>query len=424
MQHQLPVQQLGPQGPLMAKAVENCVHCGFCLPSCPTYLALGEEMDSPRGRILLVKGVLEGQLELNSALPYLDRCLGCLGCVTACPSGVQYGELLTPFRVMAEARRKRTLWDRLLRSFILLTLPYPRRFGWAVRLGRLGRPFRRILPGRLGAMFDLLPERLPAAAPLPEVFPAHGARRARVALLAGCVQQVLAPEINWATLRVLARNGVEVIVPQAQACCGALAAHTGAGLLARTLAKQNLRAFPRDVDALVTNAAGCGSGLHEYPLWLKGEPEESAAEQLCRQAQDVSAFLAELSLVVPGPLVSPRRVAYHDSCHLAHAQGIRHQPRQLLSMIPDLELLEIAEGEICCGSAGTYSLEHPAIAMELGRQKVNSILATGAEAVVTGNIGCLTQLQTHLRLQGSQLPVYHTLELLDQAYANDPRHGG
>jgi glycolate oxidase iron-sulfur subunit len=402
----------------MAKAVESCVHCGFCLPACPTYLALGEEMDSPRGRILLMKEVLEGEVELNAALPYVDRCLGCLGCVTACPSGVEYGELLTPFRAEAEAKRRRSAWDRLLRALVLTTLPYPRRFRLAALAGRLGRPVRRLLPHRLGAMLDLLPTEIPKAQPLPEVYPAEGTRRARVALLAGCVQQVLAPEINWATLRVLARNGVEVVIPPSQACCGALAAHTGAAHQAKKLAKRNLRAFSGDVDAIVTNAAGCGSGMQEYPLWLCGEPEAEAAQAISRKAKDVSAFLMELGPAAPGPLPSPRRVAYHDPCHLAHAQRVRTQPRHLLAMIPNLEVLEIPDGEICCGSAGTYNLEQPAIAGDLGRRKAAAILSTGAEAVASGNIGCLTQIQAHLRLQGRGLPVYHTMQLLDMAYGH------
>jgi glycolate oxidase iron-sulfur subunit len=400
----------------MAKAVESCVHCGFCLPTCPTYLALGEEMDSPRGRILLMKGVLEGEVELDDALRYVDRCLGCLGCVTACPSGVQCGELLTPFRALAEPKRKRSTLDQLLRSFVLATLPYPRRFHLAALLGRLGRPVRRMLPGRLTTMLDLLPARLPKAQPLPEIYRAEGAPRARVGLLAGCVQQVLAPQINWATLRVLARNGVEVVIPREQTCCGAIAAHTGADRLAKSLARQNLQVFPADLDAVVTNAAGCGSGMHEYPLWFQGDPEQQAAGVIRAKVKDVAVFLAELGIVVPGPLPSPQRVAYHDPCHLAHAQRVHSQPRQLLRMIPNLQVMEIPDGEICCGSAGTYNLEHPEIAAALGRRKAASILSTGADCVASGNIGCLVQIQTHLRLQGRPLPVYHTLELIDMAY--------
>lgn len=419
MQHQIPLHQLGPQGPAMARAVDRCVHCGFCLPACPTYQVLGEEMDSPRGRILLMKGVLEGQLELQETLPYLDRCLGCLGCETACPSGVPYGELITPFRGLVEERQGHGLVDRLLRGLLLATLPYPGRFRLAARLGYLARPLRRFLPGRLGVMLDLLPSRLPTAAPLPEIYPAQGTRRARVALLSGCAQQVLAPEINWATLRVLAANGVEVVIPHEQHCCGALSAHSGAAHQAQVFARHNLDVFPKDIDAIVTNAAGCGSGMHEYPLWLAGQPEQETAETFSRRVKDVSVFLMELGPVAPPPLARPLRVAYHDSCHLLHAQKVRTQPRQLLRMIPGLTLLEVPDGEICCGSAGTYNLQQPAIADELGRRKAAAILSTGAEAVVTGNIGCLTQIQVHLRRQNQPLPVYHTVELLDAAYRHD-----
>lgn len=402
----------------MAAAVERCVHCGFCLPSCPTYLAMGEEMDSPRGRILLMKEVLEGEVELNQAVRYIDRCLGCLGCVSACPSGVEYGDLLTPFRMMAEDSRHRSAWDRLLRRLVLATLPYPRRFRLAARMGRWAHRFRRFLPGRLRTTLDLLPSQLPKAKPLPDFYPSQGVRRARVALLAGCVQQVLAPEINWATLRVLAHNGVEVVIPRGQTCCGALAAHTGAGRQAKACARQNLGVFPRDVDAVITNAAGCGSGMHEYPLWLQGEAEEQAARDLRDKVQDISAFLLKLGPLPTGAIPSLRRLAYHDSCHLAHAQRVRAQPRQLLAMIPGLEVVEIPEGEICCGSAGTYNLEQPAIAQQLGRRKAAAIISTSADAVCCGNIGCMMQIRTHLCREGRTLPVYHTVQMLDMAYAS------
>lgn len=419
MQHHIPLNQLGPQGPAMARAVERCVHCGFCLSACPTYLTLGEEMDSPRGRILLMKEVLEGELPLEESLPYLDRCLGCVACETACPSGVKYGELITPFRALAEERQAHGLRDRLLRVLLLAVLPYPGRFRLAARLGYLARPVRRLLPGRLGTMLELLPPRLSKAAPLPDIYPAHGNRRARVALLAGCVQQILAPEINWATLRVLAVNGVEVVIPKGQSCCGALSAHSGAARQARACARRSLQIFPDDVDAVLTNAAGCGSGMHEYPLWLAGQPEEKAAEAFSRRVKDVSVFLADLGPVTPPPLVRPLKVAYHDACHLLHAQRVGSHPRRLLSMIPGVELLEVPDGEICCGSAGTYNLQQPAIANELGRRKAAAILSTGAEAVATGNIGCLMQIHGHLRRQANPLPVYHTLQLLDAAYRRE-----
>ena len=244
-----------------------------------------------------------------------------------------------------------------------------------------------------------------------------------MALPAGCVQQTVAPEINWATLRVLAANGVEVVVPRGQACCGALAAHTGAARQAKMLCRLNLRAFPRDVDAVLTNAAGCGSGMREYGLWLRGEPDEPDAEALARRVKDVSAFLMELGPVAPGPLAAPLRVAYHDACHLVHAQHVRSQPRQLLAMVAGLELVELPDGEICCGSAGTYNLDQPAIAAELGRRKAQAVLSTGAQVVAAGNIGCLVQIALHLGSQGRSLPVYHTMEILDAAYRRTPLGG-
>lgn len=419
MRHTIPLHTLGPQGPAMANAVEACVHCGFCLPTCPTYRALGEEMDSPRGRIMLMKDVLEGGLALEEALPYVDRCLGCQACVTACPSGVPYGELLMPFRLRAEPLRQRGAWDRLTRWTVQTTLPYPRRFRRAVRLGKLGRPFRGLMPAGFQAMLDLIPAELPAAEPLPEVYPALGHRRARVALLAGCVQQVLNPSINWATLRVLKQNGVEVVIPTGQGCCGALAMHTGEGPRATALAGANLAVFPDDVDAVITNAAGCGSGMHEYPLLFRGTDQEAAATKLAARTKDISVFLDDLGLVPPPPLPQAMKVAYHDACHLAHAQKVREAPRRLLRAIPNLTLLEIADPDICCGSAGTYNLEHPEIAAQLGRQKAQKVLATGAQMLATGNIGCLTQIAAHLERLGQPLPMMHTVEILDRAYTRE-----
>jgi glycolate oxidase iron-sulfur subunit len=418
--HDIPVETLGPQADAMAHAIGSCVHCGFCLPTCPTYVTMGEEMDSPRGRIFLMKEVLEGQLELETALPFIDNCLGCQACQTACPSGVEYGDLITPFRAYAEERRERAPMDRAQREMVLRTLPFPRRFRLAARLGRLARPVARFLPDSMTAMLELLPDRLPRAQPLPEVHPAEGERRARVALLAGCAQQVLAPDINWATLRVLARNGVETVIPRGQACCGALAMHTGAAGQAKPLARRNLSAFPADVDAVLTNAAGCGSGMHEYGLLFRGEPEQEAAERFAERVVDVSVFLEALGLRdAPPPAPRPLRVAYHDACHLAHAQGVRGAPRALLEAIGDVTLVEPAEWELCCGSAGTYNVERPDTAHELGRRKARNLLDTGAELIATGNIGCMTQVGTHLRELGRPIPVLHTLQVLDRAYRND-----
>ncbi len=421
MQHRIPIDNLGPQGAAMAAAVSACVHCGFCLPVCPTYQLLGEENDSPRGRIFLIKDVLEGSLPLAEALPYVDRCLGCLACVPACPSGVAYGELLTPFRAYAEPRRARSPGDRFMRRFVRETMPSPARLRVMTQLGRVARPLARALPQTPRAMLNLLPERSPdKLPPLPEVYPAVGKRRARVALLAGCAQQVLAPNINWATLRVLAENGVEVVIPKGQVCCGALALHTGAADQARSLATTNLAVFPADVDAVITNAAGCGSGLHEYPLLFRGLPQEANATTFAARVQDISVFLDTLGLRTPLPLPQPIRLAYHDACHLLHAQGIREAPRRLLASIAGVTVVEINEGDLCCGSAGTYNLDQPAIAEALGTRKVQNILQAEADAVVTGNIGCLTQIRAHLTAQGRPLPVYHTVEVLDQAYQLAP----
>lgn len=420
MQHQIPVEALGPHGEAMAAAVESCVHCGFCLPACPTYVTLGEEMDSPRGRIVLMKGVLEGELAIEDVLPHIDRCLGCLGCVTACPSGVEYGDLITPFRELAESRRERSIPDRVTRALVNETLPYPDRFRAAATAGRLARPIAPLLPDRIGAMLDLLPDSLPPRSPLPPIVSAEGPRRARVALLAGCAQQVLAPGINRAAIRVLAMNGVEVVIPPAQGCCGALAMHTGAAEQARNLACQNLVAFdPADFDALVTSAAGCGSGMREYPLLFAGREEDDRARALAAKVRDVSEFLDELGIREPPPLREPIVAAYHDACHLAHAQGIRDAPRRLLASIPGITLASIPEGELCCGSAGTYNIEQPEIAARLGERKARAILTTGAELLVTGNIGCATQISEHLRRLGRVVPVRHTVELLASAYAGD-----
>jgi glycolate oxidase iron-sulfur subunit len=377
-------------------------------------------MDSPRGRIILMKSVLEGNVGLEEALPYVDRCLGCLGCVSVCPSGVPYGELITPFRAYAQERRHSPLTKRAARGLALNTLPYPDRFRLAALSGRAARPIEGLLPESLRAMLDFLPDSLPPAQPLPEVFPAQGERRARVALLSGCAQQVLAPQINWATLRVLARNGVEVIIPRGQGCCGALALHTGEMALARRQAIHNLEHFPEDVDAILTNAAGCGSGMKEYPLVFQpgddGDEWIQRAQLFADKVQDISLFLDQLGIEEPPGLSEPLRLAYHDACHLAHAQGVIEAPRRLLRSIPNLTLVTLPESDLCCGSAGTYNIEQPETAHRLGERKARHILSTGAQAVATGNIGCMVQIRTHLSRLEQPVPVWHTMEVLDRAY--------
>ena len=425
MQHAIPVneltQEVGPQLHAMVEAVETCVHCGFCLPACPTYQVLGQEMDSPRGRILLMKSVLEGELELGDIQTHLDRCLGCQACVTVCPSGVKYGELITPFRAYARGKAPVPVSRRLQRILLEETLPYPIRFRFAASLGKLAKPFQAVMPKFMGPMLELIPESLPDLQPeyqhLPEVIPAIGKKVGRVALLLGCVQQVLDPEINWATIRVLTRNGVEVVIPRGQTCCGGLPLHTGDLRKARLFASQNLLAFPWDVDAILTNAAGCGSGLKEYSRLFKGTTQEAEAQAFSQKVQDISEYLLNLELRPAVPLASPLMAAYHDACHLAHAQGISMEPRKLLKAVPGLTLLEINDPGICCGSAGSYNVEQPEIAAQLGRRKAENIYKSGAQAVITGNIGCIIQLRSHLMETGHPLPVYHTVEILDLAYS-------
>jgi glycolate oxidase iron-sulfur subunit len=419
MQHKIDIEKLGPQGAEMARAVESCVHCGFCLPTCPTYVTLGEEMNSPRGRIVLMKSALEGEIELEDTLPFVDRCLGCMACVTACPSGVQYSELLNPFRALSDKKRTRSATSALARRVIRETLPHPSRFKRAASAGAWATPLRRFLPSSFAAMLELLPENLPPKAePLPAVHPAEGKRRLRVAMVTGCVQQVLAPHINWATLRVLAKNGVEVVVPQDQGCCGSLMMHTGEDDEARTLARQLMQVMPKDVDAVITNAAGCGSGMKEYGYLFKGMPEEDDVVKLFPKVRDAIELIAELDIEPPS-LPQAVKLAYHDACHLAHAQQIVDAPRQLLRAISNVTLIEIAEAELCCGSAGTYNVEQPALASAIGERKANHIIATGAEAVAAGNIGCLVQIRTHLARLGRPIPILHTIEVLDRAYRGE-----
>lgn len=434
MRHEIPIEEHGPLGPEMADAVSTCVHCGFCLAACPTYQELGQEADSPRGRIVLMKEVLEGTLSLETASEHLDPCLGCLACEPACPSGVPYRDLISPFRAVTENRRRRPLGERVRRWVIQSTLPYPARMRLAALSGRFAKPFARLFPVSLRTMLELLPSRLPPRQSWAgthhargtdgagETRGAGGTRRGRVALLTGCAQSVLDPDINSATIEVLTRNGVEVVVPDGQGCCGALSWHVGDLPRARGFAMHNLDAFPDDVDAIVTNAAGCGSGMHEYPLILKGTEHEGRARTFRDRVIDVSAYLDRLGELEPIPAPGrPVKVAYHDACHLANAQGVRAEPRRLLRQVPDLELCEVADGHLCCGSAGTYNIDQPAIASSLGRSKAEKVIATGAEFVVSGNIGCQTQLVSHLSQTDAAVGVRHTMQLLRDAYRGELR---
>jgi glycolate oxidase iron-sulfur subunit len=419
MEHKIKVESIAsPQAGAMTHAISTCVHCGFCLPACPTYRVLGEEMDSPRGRIVLMRGVLEETLPLADAAPYLDRCLGCLGCVTACPSGVPYGELISSFRAHTEPQRTRPMVAQLARTMSAQTLPHAWRFRWAAFLGRFAKPLRRWFPANLSAMLGLIPDRIPTAVQWPTMVPAIGPRRGSVGLLVGCVQQVIAPEINQATIYVLAQNGFDVVIPPGQSCCGALHMHTGNASEARKLAKENFSRF-LNVDAIITNAAGCGSGIKEYSLLFRGHPQEREATEFSSKVQDVSEFLDHVSLIPPRGDIRAMRVAYHDACHLAHAQSITDAPRRLLRQIPGLDLVEIPDGEICCGSAGTYNIEQPQIAETLGAMKAQNVATLSVDAVAMGNIGCMVQIRKHLSelsLPASKIEVVHTMQLLAKAY--------
>jgi glycolate oxidase iron-sulfur subunit len=383
--------------------VDACVHCGFCLPTCPTYAPLWqEEMDSPRGRIYLMANLIEGKIPLtDTVVEHFDRCLGCMACVTSCPSGVQYDRLIEDTRAYVETHHTRGPGDRLLRALIFSVFPYPRRMKLALKLAPLGRVLP--LPGKLGTLTDLAPPWSSADAP-PEVTPAQGPRRGRVGLLTGCVQSVVFGDVNTATARVLAADGWEVVAPPAQRCCGALHLHSGRRDAARTRAEQLVEVFDRaGVDHVVVNAAGCGSTLKEYGHLV-------GAEAFAASVRDVNELLAEPQ-ATRHPLALS--VAFQDSCHLAHAQGITAEPRIALTAIPGLTIAEPAEQAICCGSAGIYNVVEPDAAKELGRRKAEHVLATGADVYASSNPGCLIQVASQLRQLGRPLPTLHPVELVD-----------
>lgn len=414
-----------------AALIGDCVHCGFCLPTCPTYVLWGEEMDSPRGRIYLMKEGLEGEPLDSSMVRHLDQCLGCMACVTACPSGVQYDKLIDAVRPQLERRVQRPRSDKLYRDLIYNLFPYPRRLRAvrgplrAYQASRLGTLLARAgvldrLPGPLQAMESLAPK-LGKAQKIPPRTPAVGTRRRTVGLLMGCVQGTFFPDVNAATVRVLAAEGCEVVVPPAQSCCGALPAHGGREQQALGFAKQVIRMFERaGVETIVANAAGCGSNMKEYGHQLRDEPGWSErAEALAAKVRDITELLDELGPVAPrSPL--EMTVAYQDACHLAHAQGVREQPRRLLRGVPGIELKELREAEICCGSAGTYNMLHPEPARELGERKARAVLATGADIMVTANPGCWMQVATNLARMGQRMPVAHTVQVLDASIRGVP----
>jgi glycolate oxidase iron-sulfur subunit len=408
----------------------ECVHCGICLSACPTYDILGTEADSPRGRIYLMRSVLEGRAELDeTVVKHLDACLGCRACETACPSAVPYEHYLTAFRDEIERRNPRPVRDRVARRLLLDLLTNPGRLAPMLAGARLTRGVLGSGPMEMANRFLFGPHApsmpLPDRATfrvrsLPKVTAAVGERRARVALLAGCVMQVMFQRINEATLRVLAANGVEVLVQPDAGCCGALHMHNGFLEDARARARRLMEALDRqEIDAVVINSAGCGSALKSYGELFHQDPAWSErAEKFAGRIRDVTEFLTELG-PLPPPRPVPLRLAYHDACHLAHGQGVRAQPRDLLRSIPELELVEISHSDWCCGSAGIYNFLQPEMASQLQEKKVSHVLEAEPEAVATGNPGCHAWIEAGLRGRGSQIPVYHTMEVLDRAYAND-----
>ena len=411
--------------------IGDCVHCGFCLPTCPTYVLWGEEMDSPRGRIYLMKEGLEGEPMNDVMVSHWDACLGCMSCVTACPSGVQYDRLIEQTRAQVERRHERSRGDKALRALIFSLFPHPKRLrllrGPLRILQRTGldRAMRRTgllerMAPQLAAMENLAP-RLDKPEPLPPHLPATGERRAVVGLLTGCVQGAFFPRVNAATARVLQAEGCDVVIPKGQGCCGALSVHNGREPEAQRYARRLVDTFEETgVERVVVNAAGCGSTMKEYAELLADDPAYAdRARAFAEKVRDVSEILDELGPVAPRhPL--PMTVAYHDACHLAHAQGVRAQPRRLLTGVPGLELREIAEPELCCGSAGIYNILNPEPARELGDRKAANIVATGAQVLVTANPGCLMQVTSAIERSGHPMGMAHTVEVLDASIRGVP----
>ena len=407
----------------------DCVHCGLCTASCPTYVELGDENDSPRGRIYLMRGITDGRLELTGNVRrHLELCLDCRACETACPSGVQYGKLIEPFRVAMESaddgESKTSDWFH--RWILFRLFPYPDRLRKALLPARIAQWLRldrlaesmglfRLLPMRIRQLALMLPTLRKTPARLPRRLPAKGPQRARVALFTGCVADVLFRETHWATARVLQENGCEVLVPREQACCGAIHFHAGNSQPARNLADTNLAAFDLDqLDAVIINVAGCGSMLKDYGHHWQDDGQASR-QKFADKVKDVHEFLDEIGLITPTGELN-MTATYHDACHLVHAQKVRQQPRNLLSQIPGLRMVDLPESDLCCGAAGTYNLTEPEMADRLGRRKRDNIVGTGARVVVTANTGCQMQIHRQLREAGERLKIVHPMDLLDLSY--------
>jgi len=399
------------------KILRACVHCGFCTATCPTYVLLGDELDSPRGRIYLIKDMLEKDATPGpEVVKHVDRCLSCLSCMTTCPSGVHYMHLVDHGRKHIETHYRRPPADRALRALLALVLPRPALFRLTLRGARLGRPLAGLLGKRLGAMLALAPAAVPAASPVdrPQIFPAEGARRARVALLTGCAQPVLDPGINEATVRLLTRHGVEVVVARGAGCCGALTHHMGREGPALRAVRANVAAWSRELDgagldAVVVNTSGCGTTVKDYGFMLRTEPAwADKAARISALTKDISEFMSDLGLLPPAREID-LTVAYHAACSLQHGQKITRQPMALLAAA-GFTVREVPEGHLCCGSAGTYNLLQPELAGALRDRKAANIAGTGADIVAAGNLGCMVQIGGAL-----EMPVVHTVELLDWA---------
>lgn len=419
------------QHPPQQNLIDACVHCGFCLTTCPSYRVIGKEMDSPRGRIYLMDAINKGEAPLSpTSVQHFDSCLGCLACTTACPSGVQYDQLIAAVRPQVQRNHTRSLPGKLLRSLIFQLFPYPDRIRLlltplglyqALGLSKLVQAtglLQRFSPN-LAAMESLLP---PVTAKsfqdnLPEVIPAQGTRRYRVGMILGCVQRVFFSHVNEATARVLAANGCEIVIPRSQGCCSALPAHQGEEAQAQALARQMIDAFAdTGVDYIIINAAGCGHTLKEYGHILQDDAQyRDRAQAFAAQVRDVQEFLAEVGLTAPlHPLTKGTlSLVYQDACHLLHGQKISLQPRQLLKQIPRVQVREPLDAALCCGSAGVYNMLQPEVAAELGQMKAQNLMNTGAQLIASSNPGCSLQVQQHLQKQGYTLPLRHPMELLD-----------
>jgi glycolate oxidase iron-sulfur subunit len=405
----------GLKDPTYTALIDTCVHCGFCLPACPSYQLLGQEMDSPRGRIYLIRAVAESRLPMSpSVVAHFDTCLGCMACETACPSGVRYAPLLEDMRAAIEHGYRRRPRDRWFREVLFRVLPYPARLRLLAFPIKLLRAIGGILPAAIGSLVASAPP--VTFADVPETTPAVGERRRRVGLVTGCVQRAFFSDVNHATVRTLAAEGCDVHAPRRQGCCGALALHAGRDDAAREFAKALIDVFEGSgVDEIVVNAAGCGSAMKSYGHLLRNDPNWAGrAAGFSSRVRDVTETIAALTPRAPRHPIN-LRIAYHDACHLGHAQGVRQQPRAILESIPGATLVPIADNDVCCGSAGIFNLIQPEMGRDLGRRKADRLADARPDVVVTSNPGCIVQIEASARAAGYTYPVRHIVQLLDDS---------